>query len=158
MFVAILIVFAVLVVIAAAAGLVVWFRLRKAQTQRQAMEKAITNYFKKVGVSVTVECRAAGKHVHTAYIESEPMKQFRLSHIIENSLRDHLYNLHRLELGKVFWRFPIRHDPTADPAHGAKDEYITEGLAHTRYLPKAEALETSWATFEEAGVGIGGKD
>jgi hypothetical protein len=115
----------------------------------EAMAKAIIQYFRKIGVSVTVQCTLSGKKRYTAFIESEPMKQLRLSHIIETSLRDHLHNLHRLDLEKVYWRFPMKGD--LDPKAEVKDEYITEGLAHTRYLPKVEAEEASWETFEEAG-------
>jgi hypothetical protein len=140
------------VILAALAGLaVVWLRMRRARARADAMQKAIAQYFKKLGVTVAVECKPSGKDGHVAFIESEPMKQLRLSHIIETSMRDQLYNLHRMNLHKVYWRFPIKEQPDAGLVK--KDDYITEGLAHTRYLPKVEALETTWESFEDAGSG-----
>src|SRR4051794_36250494 len=88
---------ALLAVIAAvlAGLLVVWLRMRKAKSGADAMKKIIIQYFKKLGVTLSVECKPSGKERYVAFIESEPMKQLRLSHIIETSLRDQLHNLHR---------------------------------------------------------------
>lgn len=144
------------VLFAAWAGIMA-IKARKEKQRSLALRKAITQYFQKSGVQVSVECALSGRNSYTAFIESEPMKQFRLSHIIESTLRDYLHNLHRLTLDKVYWRFPIRKDAhiNADEENGKKpggDEYFTEGLVHVRHLPKGEVMETSWETFEEAAV------
>jgi len=150
-------VFALIALLLIAWASITAIKKRKEKQRSLALRKAIAQYFQKSGVQVTVECVLSGKHSYTAFIESEPMKQFRLSHIIESTLRDYLHNLHRLTLDKVYWRFPIRKDArvNADKENGKKpesDEYFTEGLLHARHLPKVEVMETSWETFEEAAV------
>lgn len=147
--------FAVIALVVAVWLLIVYIRSRNRQRQAMAMRAAIVQYFRKSGVEVSVECVLSGKYSYTAYIESEPMKQFRLSHIIETTLRDYLHNLHRLTLDKVYWRFPIRKDANmnvGEEANKKNDDYFTEGLLNARNLPKAEVAETSWETFEEAAV------
>src|SRR5207302_1504855 len=89
------------------------------------------------------------------FIESQPMKRFRLSHIIEATVRDHVKKTCGLEVEKIYWRFPIMQatpDAEKDKSHEGKqekDEYINEGLVNYRHLPKMEATETAWETFEE---------
>src|SRR3569833_1196810 len=105
-----LIFYAALAVVAALVAISIAVPAIKSRREKQramAMNKAIAQYFQKSGVQVSVECVLSGKHSYTAFIESEPMKQFRLSHIIETTLRDYLHNLHRLTLDKVYWRFPF---------------------------------------------------
>ncbi len=91
----------------------------------------------------------------TVFIESEPMKQMRLSHIIETSLRDLVHNLHRIELDKIYWRFPIKNRSAAGAAPRQKkledDNYITEGLSQ-RHLPKADVEDASWEHFEQVST------
>ncbi|MDB5764967.1 MAG: hypothetical protein JWQ21_3962 [Herminiimonas sp.] len=125
------------------------------------IKKAIADYFHKSGVRVSVDCaRLPGTKRFTVCIESEPMKRFRLSHIIESTLRDLVHNLHRLEIDNIYWRFPVEKS-IQDAAAGkatqpveSNDEYITQGLTHYHYrhLPKAEVVEASWETFAEANV------
>ncbi len=139
----------------------------KQQTRREARDIAAVNilivdYFRKTGVEVAVGCvRLLGNKRFTALIESEPMKRFRLSHIIEMTLRDHIQKSCGLELEKIYWRFPIKEAtreasaaaqaPGGKPAEGT-DEYINEGLVHYKDLPKVEVTEISWDKFEEAAT------
>jgi len=137
------------------------------------VSKVMVEYFRKTGVEVAVTCVNLGDSKRfTAFVESEPMKQFRLSHIIEMTLRDHVQKTCGKELDKVFWRFPIKvtreavskggaapaataGGNAAAPAATAKkiegaDDYINEGLVHYKDLPKSEATEIPWEIFEEA--------
>jgi kynurenine formamidase len=161
---------AVWVVCGAAAGILVvligwaWSKHKASNNKRKLAQvsKAMIEYFRKSGVEVAVGC----VHLHennrlTAFVESEPMKQFRLSHIIEIAMRDHVHKTCGLELDKVYWRFPIkvaaREPATAPGAQAAPvakkiegaDEYINEGLVNYRDLPKFEATEIPWEKFEE---------
>lgn len=146
--------------------LVYVFRL-KAREKREARNKkaisaALVDYFRRTGVEVSVGCVSSdGKH-YTAFIESEPMKRFRLSHIIEMTLREQVAKNCGLELDKVYWRFPIKQvaqgqaqAPTKekDAKNGeAVDDYINEGLVNYRDLPKVEVTEIPWEKFEEAAA------
>jgi len=145
--------------------LILRFRKWREARNAAAIAGAIVEYFRKSRVDVSVTCiRITGTKRFTAFIESEPMKRFRLSHIIESTLRDLVHNLHGLDLDKVYWRFPIGKEAQigmmpGDPAKARDrtaddDDYITEGLTHYRHLPKADVMETSWTTFEEASISI----
>lgn len=127
------------------------------------VSKVLLEYFRKAGVEVAVDCVSLlGNNRFTAFVESEPMKQFRLSHIIEIALRDHVQKACALELDKIFWRFPIkvaaRDTSPAGIAAGdnnrieGADDYINEGLVHYKDLPKFEATEIPWEKFEEAST------
>jgi hypothetical protein len=141
---------------------VLQFRQRRQKSNIVAISTALVDYFRRTGVEVSVGCAVSndGKRF-TAFIESEPMKRFRLSHIIEMTLRDHVAKACGLELDKVYWRFPIKQvDQTtaavaSTPEKERKpqqdtDDYINEGLVHYRDLPKFDVTEIPWEKFEEA--------
>jgi hypothetical protein len=135
---------------------------RKATQEKKnidAVSYAIVDYFRKSGVGVGVgSIMLPGTGRFTAFIESEPMKRFRLSHIVEATLREHVHRTCGLELDKVYWRFPIKEAAhnTAETANDQKkegdemDDYINEGLMHYKHLPKVEVTELPWETFQEA--------
>jgi hypothetical protein len=133
-------------------GYVVRIALRTRRDRRNtaAIAKTIGDYFRKSGVGVTVDCMRVPRCRHfTVAIESEPMKRFRLSHIIESTLREHVRKTCALEVEKVYWRFPIK-DAAQDnvPVHNS-DEYINEGLENYRHIPKPEVTELPWEHFEK---------
>ncbi len=137
-------------------------KARRAQHDVAAINGAIIDYFRKTGVQVSADCASLRKDRHyTAFVESEPMKRFRLSHIIEATLRDHVRNACGLELDKIYWRFPIKTgaapdaNETAEPGLAAhkSDDYISEGLENYRHIPKMEATEIDWEHFEQAATG-----
>lgn len=143
-------------------------KMRNEKRAAIAITKHIVEYFHKTGVTVTVSCispRRNGRY--TALIESEPMKQFRLSHIIETTLRDHITKTCGMRLENIFWRFPIKEAALAasteldaegkgKPKEGS-DEYINEGLLHYKDVPKIEVTELTWENFEEAATVESGK-
>jgi hypothetical protein len=144
--------------------LVYVFRLKakdkREQRNTKAISAALIDYFRRTGVEVSVGCvKAPGGKRYTAFIESEPMKRFRLSHIIEMTLREQVAKNCGLELDKVYWRFPIKQVPqnTVTAREQAKsgegtDDYINEGLVNYRDLPKVEVTEIPWEKFEEAAA------
>jgi len=159
---------AVCVVGGIAAGILVvliglaWSKHKASSNKRKLarVSKAMIEYFRKTGVEVSVGCVSLhGNNRLTAFVESEPMKQFRLSHIIEIALSEHVQKTCGLELDKVYWRFPIKvatHETA--PAPGSQvvtkkiegaDDYINEGLVNYKDLPKFEATEIPWEKFEE---------
>ena len=139
-----------------------------------AIARAIIDYFRRSGVEVAVGCTSLdGQKTYTAFIESEPMKRFRLSHIIEATLSEHVQKTCNLELEKIYWRFPIKEgalvraepddttrelrEPKGKEAEPAKpaavtDDYINEGLVHYKHLPKGEVTELSWEKFQEVST------
>lgn len=141
-------------------------KARRAQRHATLIRNTIIDYFRRSGVAVSADAACFdGSGRYTAIVESEPMKRFRLSHIIEMTLREHVRKSCGLELEKIYWRFPIKEasqtvavprDGEAKP-NGAEeqkpdehtDEYINEGLENYRHIPKPEVTELSWETFEQ---------
>ena len=138
-------------------------RERRRQKNIKAIRAVIVDYFRRSGVPVTVDCAALGSRgLYTAMVESEPMKRFRLSHIIEMTLREHVRKTCNLELDRIYWRFPVKEAaPNQESAAGGEDaskkespdEYINEGLENYRHIPKPEVTELSWETFEQVSGG-----
>ncbi len=147
--------------IAAFTAYIVFLQLRIRQRNRQVglINAIILDHFRRSGVEVVVgSISLMNNKRFTALIESEPMKRFRLSHIIEMTLREHIAKTCGLALEKIYWRFPIK---DAEPNGAASsdnndkvppknaDDYINEGLVPYRDLPKVDVSESSWEKFEE---------
>lgn len=141
--------------------------VRRAKRDSAAICATIIDYFRRSGVQVSADCtRMAGRKAFTAVVESEPMKRFRLSHIIEMTVREHVRKSCGLELEKIYWRFPIKEatqaaaapneadakpqgEPEGRKRDESSDEYINEGLEHYRHIPRPEVTELPWETFEQ---------
>ncbi|HEX7635781.1 MAG TPA: hypothetical protein VF427_10940 [Noviherbaspirillum sp.] len=165
---ALVILLAVNVIGIVAYAIAVRLRTRRDQDNILAIRAAIVDYFHRSGVEVTTDCaRLLSGKGFTAVVESEPMKRFRLSHIIEMTLREHVRKNCGLELDKVYWRFPVK-EAAAAPGTGnaeqkkpaeSSDDYINEGLENYRYIPKPEVEELPWEHFEQVAVaGLAKKD
>ncbi|GIZ51856.1 hypothetical protein [Noviherbaspirillum aridicola] len=128
-------------------------RVREAATIRAA----IIEYFRRSGVQVAAECTTiepGGRYI--VMVESEPMKRFRLSHIIEMTVREHVRKTCGVEVDKMYWRFPIKEagqeaagQAAEKKAEQTSDEYINEGLEHYRHIPRPEVTEVPWESFEQ---------
>ncbi|HYD59882.1 MAG TPA: hypothetical protein VEC35_05990 [Noviherbaspirillum sp.] len=146
----------------------------RARRHATLIRNTIIDYFRRSGVEVSADATSFDGSRYTAVVESEPMKRFRLSHIIEMTLREHVRKSCGLELEKIYWRFPIKEatqavtvsrDGEAKP-NGAEekkpdehtDDYINEGLENYRHIPKPEVTELSWETFEQMASLNQGKD
>ena len=147
---------AVLVVGILAFILITRLKRRREKRKAAAITDAIVDYFRKSGVGVAVGCISPSHNDRfTAFIESEPMKRFRLSHIIEMTIREHVRKTCGLELEKIYWRFPVIKEARPEAAGGeAKPreraaQYINEGLDHYRHIPQPEVEELPWEHFEE---------
>lgn len=149
-------------------------KARRAKRDARAIRATIIEYFRRSGVDVSADATSLdGSGRYTAVVESEPMKRFRLSHIIEMTLREHVRKSCGLELDKIYWRFPIKEatqavnvpreaedkskDSEEKKPDETSDEYINEGLENYRHIPKPEVTELSWETFEQMAT-IGKND
>lgn|SRR5574340_589263 len=144
--------------------LIIKHRARRDRRNVRAISNAIVDYLRGSGVEVSVECmsRPGGKRF-VAFIDAEPSKQFRHTHIVEITLCNHVQTACGLELEKVYWRFPFKEATHAasrssgtageagQPAE-SDDEYMEEGLLRLKKLPEYEVTETSWAKFKEASL------
>jgi hypothetical protein len=162
----------VAVLVAGIVAFVAKNRLQAARKQRNiiAIRATIIDYFRRSGVEVSADCTDfRGNGAYVAIVESEPMKRFRLSHIIEMTLREHVRKACDLELDKIYWRFPIKEAAQSAPgtaerdddktdraetkAPAPSDDYINEGLEHYRHIPKPEVEELPWESFEQVTTG-----
>lgn len=150
-------------------ALAVKLKAKRKARHVQAIRVVILDYFRRSGVEVSVAATDLGNGRYTAMVESEPMKRFRLSHIIEMTLREHVRRSVSVDLDKIYWRFPVKQaqaqaaaaqtaagaaDVQAAQAVEAKpdtesDDYINEGLEHYRHIPKPEVEELPWEQFEK---------
>ena len=157
-------------------------RPRRAANQARMITATIIDYFARSGVEVNVGCITLdGSRRYTVVIESEPMKRFRLSHIVEATLTEYVLQTCKLEIEKIYWRFPVReespqyaasieaakhadlalaagvpevHAASVDPAkpEEAVDDYINEGLVLHQHLQQMEVTELSWEKFQEVSA------
>jgi hypothetical protein len=141
--------------------LVLRHRARRLARSIKAVSAVIVDYFRADGIEVRVDCvPGRGARGFIAFVESEPMKRFRYSHIVEASLRVHVQRTCKEELDRIFWRFPI-HGKGQDAEAGFRemdipddkhDEYIREGLEALRKKGAYDIREGSWEEFENTVI------
>lgn len=128
---------------------------RRAQANAGQIAAATVAYFAHSGATVLAQCLPmAGRYL--VLVESEPLKRFRYSHIVEASLIAHIEKTLGLQVDRVFWRFPLpagaaaaQGATNAEPM-GGEDEYVAEGLRAARANPGYHVAEDSWEQFEKA--------
>jgi hypothetical protein len=127
-------------------------RVRRQKARNDAVAEAVVSYFRHTGVGIAAGCISLSPNRYTVIIESQPMKRFRLSHIIEATVKDHVKKTCGLEVDKIYWRFPIQQPASVDGKDvkaADHDPYINEGLVNYRHLPKMEVEEMSLEDFEQ---------
>ena len=81
----------------------------------------ITDYFTHTGAEVRVTCfKLEGNRRFVTMIESQPLKRFRYSNVLENNLIAHIFQKTGNTVEKIYWRFPV-------DVH--KEEYLAEAHA-----------------------------
>ena len=143
-------------------------RARVAERNTARISAAIREYFSNCSVQVGVDniSRVGGTRF-IAVIDSEPLKRFRYSHIVEINLRTHVMNTCGLDLERVYWRFPIQEKQAGEqageqaaPAQAMEkpaaelDEYRHEGLERLKEHPGYDIAESSWEQFSNAAEQI----
>jgi hypothetical protein len=128
---------------------------RRAHANAGLVAAAVADYFAHSGVRVGAQCLPIeGRYL--VLVESEPLKRFRYSHIVEASLIAHVEKTLGLQVDRVFWRFPLPVGTAA--AHDAadvrpalrEDEYVAEGLRAAKTKPEYHVAEDSWEQYEKA--------
>jgi hypothetical protein len=124
--------------------LILKHRARRREQNTKKIKNAIATYFGVTGVKVAVRCiNLPDSKNFTVFIESEPMKRFRMSHLVEATLRDHVRTVCDLELDRIYWRFIVKEEMAE-----AGDEYMMESL-RSMAKSKYELTDTSIESFEE---------
>ncbi|MBS3917216.1 MAG: hypothetical protein KGZ31_05935 [Sulfuritalea sp.] len=131
---------------------------RQAIANTRRIAHAVKEYFARSSVEVSAQCL----HTNGCFlilVESEPLKRFRYSHIVEASLISHVEKALGLHADRVFWRFPLPVGTTSPrdtvdikpPA--LEDDYIIQGIREANNKPGYHVAEDSWDQFEKAQQG-----
>ena len=142
--------------------LVHYLVLRYKELQRthaiNLIEATIAGYFSKSGMQISVSCpRLADDGRLIVLIESEPLKKFRLSYVIEQALTNHVLKVTGRQIERIYWRFPLQDKEvakevqTSQPAKRIEpDAYIAQGMAQIQEQSSYEVDETSLENYESA--------
>ncbi|HSI38892.1 MAG TPA: hypothetical protein VK946_07460 [Methylotenera sp.] len=117
----------------------------------------ITDYFLNTGAEVQVTCfKVDGNRRYVTLIESQPLKRFRYSNVLESNLIGHVFKVTGNIVEKIYWRFPVQLNQNAMTANSITEEntspeddlYFAD--VHTLTESKAEynVNEVSWDEFE----------
>ena len=116
----------------------------------------ITEYFTHTGADVRVTCfKLDGYKRFVTLIESQPLKRFRYSNVLENNLISHIYQKTGNTVEKIYWRFPveIHRDEVATEAHCeavSDDSYFVDIHAIAEAGATYKVSEASWDEFKSA--------
>lgn len=140
-------------------------RVRTLARRQARLASEIIEYFRRSGADVRVNCIPGpdGKRF-IATIDSEPLKRFRYSHIVEMSLGNHVFKACGIEIERVYWRFPVKtpaqtpsadaegsaQAPEANKAAASDDGYINDRLLRLKSEAEYEVSPASWEQFEAA--------
>jgi len=135
---------------------VLWIfqRNRKRDKAIKIVSDFIVQYFSNSGTHVQVTIVPSQNKQHfIAMVESEPLKRFRYSNIIESNLINHILKLTGYVVEKIYWRFPVMLAKDTVLSMDA-DEQRDRDL-YFQDAPAAQATfeykvsEVTWDQFEE---------
>lgn len=129
--------------------------------KNRALEKSIkhisdfiTDYFAHTGINVRATCfKLDGDKRFVTMIESQPLKRFRYSHVLENNLITHIYDKTGITVEKIYWRFPVAIqrdviDADALSSRMNDDAYFIDIQEVEAGGPSYKVSEASWDEFK----------
>lgn len=132
------------------------FILNKKRKLERAIAKVsefVSDYFMNSGISVKVTSyQKPGENHFVTMIESQPLKRFRYSSVIERNLIDHIDSVTGIQVDKIYWRFPLhmQNDQMLDgKSEIESDTYIEESEEAMRILKDYKVSEASWDDFSK---------
>jgi hypothetical protein len=114
----------------------------------------ITEYFTHTGADVRVTCfKLDGYKRFVTLIESQPLKRFRYSNVLENNLISHIYQKTGNTVEKIYWRFPVeihKDEIVAEARNEAigDDSYFVDIEATADASSTYKVSEASWDEFK----------
>jgi len=118
----------------------------------------ITGYFSNSGAEARVTCfKLDGDNRFVTLIESEPLKRFRYSIILESNLISHIFKTTGTVVEKIYWRFPIKPSreiiATPDGNNLADDDaYFSDVHAWAKGQGEYQVSEVPWDQYENSKV------
>lgn len=123
---------------------------RRHQRHTRLITKVILEYLRATAGKVAVRCISPESNKNfIAFIESEPMRQVRMSQLVEAALRDHVRASCGLELDRVYWRFIVQEKAVKANGEGGRESL--RSMVHSKY----EVSDGSFEMFEEASKSAG---
>jgi len=129
--------------------------------KKRLLDKSIKNitefveeYFMNTGAEVQVTCfKVEGNKRFVALIQSEPLKRFRCSHVLESNLITHISDVTGNTVEKIYWRFPIQLNKalmtaTEKNSLESDDLYFSDGFTRDEAAKKYKVSEVSWDQYE----------
>jgi hypothetical protein len=124
--------------------LYIYHKNRELEKSIKNITDFITEYFTHTGADVRVTCfKLDGYKRFVTLIESQPLKRFRYSNVLENNLISHIYQKTGNTVEKIYWRFPVE-------IH--KDEIVaeacTEAISDDSYFVDIQAAADAGSTYK----------
>jgi hypothetical protein len=129
---------------------------RQLERATQHITEFITDYFTHTGAEVRVSCyQLDGMKRFVTLIESQPLKRFRYSNVLENNLIAHIYQKTGNTVEKIFWRFPVvMHGESIadDDKFGVEsdDAYFLDVPSKDYQTSSYKVSEASWDEFKSS--------
>ena len=90
-------------------------------------------------------------------IESEPLKRFRYSNILENNLINHVHKVTGNTVEKIYWRFPVQISQQTilpyETSSASDDDYFSQEPDKIKPQSGYGVAEISWEEFEDTKPG-----
>jgi len=131
---------------------------RQLNKGKAAITDFITGYFGNIGAEPRVTCFKLDANNHfVTLIESEPLKVFRYSIILENNLISHIFKTTGIVVEKIYWRFPIKLSretvAISDGNNLADDDaYFSDVHAMAKAQDEYKVSEVPWDQYENSKV------
>lgn len=114
----------------------------------------IEGYFFSTGAEVQVTCfKVDGNKRFVALVQSQPLKRFRCSNVLEVNLIDHIFDATGCTVEKIYWRFPVTLNKELMTAAEksimeSDDLYFLEGHATAKAASEYKVSEVPWDQYE----------
>lgn len=132
--------------------LFIFHKKRKLERKIAKVSEFVTDYFLNSAISVKVTSyqKSDDKHFITM-IESQPLKRFRYSSVIERNLIDHIDSVMGIQIDRIYWRFPLHMQSNPMLEHPSdEDIYLNESEDATHILDDYKVSEVGWDDFSES--------
>jgi hypothetical protein len=136
--------------------LYLFHKKRNLEKSIKSITDFISDYFINTGAEVQVTCyKLAADKRFVVLIQSEPLKRFRYSNILESSLIAHTLKKTGSVVDKIYWRFPvqIQKDVVADEVEiktEGEDIYFSDVQSLSKAGIEYKVSEASWDDFQSS--------
>lgn len=136
--------------------LFLFHKKRQLELSIKRISDFISDYFINTGAEVEVTCHKLPSSRHfVVMIQSQPLKRFRYSNILESNLISHTYKKTGSMIDKIYWRFPVqlqREDTPEELEIKSQEEdlYFNEVGTLSNEQGKYNVSDASWEEFDNS--------